>query len=315
MKNSLRVCVLLGMVCFVFLSLAQAVFAQKVTLSLSPSISEIVIKPGESVDIPYKVSNLDDPVSVSADVRPFVPRGTEGDISIESEFSGPIRFSLENADIDLGNAFSLQTQKGQELRLQIRVPDGTPEGDYYYTFFVQTLPGKLTEGTTSSRAISRIGSNILVTVSSSGQLETKGTIGRLDVIPSRKITILGKTIFFFESTDPIPVILTINNTGNNRIKPQGTIELDQNRGGRMKIEILPQNILAQSSRRLTVVPFKGFFVGRRTLRTSITFGAGEIPHTASATFLAIPFKLITASLIVLGILLAVVITVRKQDQK
>ena len=125
------------MACF-FLMLAQPAWSQGLKLSITPPLLELTIKPGKSVVIAYTVSNLEDPTVLTSFVRPFVPTGVHGAFTIADEFSGPVRFSLENSNIALEAPFFLKSNQGQQLLLKIRVPEGTPEGDYYYNF-----PGSL----------------------------------------------------------------------------------------------------------------------------------------------------------------------------
>jgi len=299
--------------------------AQQLSLTISPPLTEMVIKPGKSVVIAYTITNLGEPVTLVPGVRPFAPQGTQGNLIIEKELSGPIRFNLENSNIQLDAPFSLPSRQGQQLLLKIRVPEGTPEGDYYYTFLAESKPGNLPEGTSASRAASIIGANILITVTESGAVIVKGSIGQFAVIPQRTINILGKKLPFFESTDTIPIVLIINNTGNNLIKPYGTINLSGNFGERAEYSLLPQNILSQSSRLITATPsanisngsssltIKGFFVGKYTLTASLDFGTGTEKQTTAVVFYALPFKLIIATLFALIIGISLVKNLGKSE--
>ena len=117
--------------CFMFYVPYSA--AQQVSLSLSPPHLETVIKPGKTILIAYTLQNYGDPTVITARVLPFIPQDNNGDVSIKDSFEGPIRFSLENADIQLEKPFFLRPQQSQQLLLRIRIPEGAPEQDYYYT--------------------------------------------------------------------------------------------------------------------------------------------------------------------------------------
>lgn len=304
---------------------SNEVFAQQITLSISPPLTEAVIKPGKSILVAYTVSNIGDPVVLSSGVRPFVPQGQFGDLIVEEEFSGPIRFNLENSNIKLSDSFFLPTRQGQQLLLKIRVPEGTPEGDYYYTFFVKNEPGNFLEGATSSQATAVVGSNILITVTESGLVDVQGGIGQFGVIPKYQLTFLGKKFSFFESTDTIPIVLVLNNKGKNLIKPYGTIDLKGNFGERAEFDLIPQNILSQSSRMVIATPsaqlsdvqssvnLSGFFVGKYTLNTSLNFGIGTENLTSTMSFYAIPFKVIIATFVALAIGILLVKKIGKEE--
>jgi hypothetical protein len=301
-----------------FLILPITVMAQQVTLSLSPPLVELFAKPGKSVLVAYNLENLADPTILAAKVLPFSALGNQGAVKIKKEFEGPIRFSLDNSDLTLNQAFFLKTKDSQQLLLRIRIPEGTPEGDYYYTLLVETKPTILSQGETLSSAKATIGSHILITVSQSGLVDIKGKVAVFDVFSRYQFNLFGRTLKILESTDKIPVFLILENQGKNLIKPQGEITLLGNFGERAKYEILPQNILSQSERLIQATPsaeiecdhrreqaclfptsliISGFFLGKYRLSTTINFGEGTPNVYANATFYALPIKFIIAILI------------------
>jgi hypothetical protein len=310
-----------------FLILSLPVIAQQVTLSISPPLLELFIKPGKSVLIAYNLENLSDPSILSAKVLPFTPSDNQGGIKIKEEFEGPIRFYLDNANLKLGEPFFLKTKDSQQLLLRIRVPEGTPDGDYYYTLLAETKPTGGFGDNTSSQAKATIGSNILITVTESGQIEIKGKVALFDVLARYKFKLFGQYIKLFESTDKIPVVLILENQGKNLIKPQGEINLLGNFGERAKFEVLPQNILSQSQRLIQATPsaeidcnnrreqaclfspsliLSGFFIGKYRLSTTINFGEGTPNAYANATFYALPIKFIIAVLVSLAVVVFIV---------
>jgi hypothetical protein len=301
----------------VFFSFSSAVRAQNVTLSITPPIVEVTIKPGKSVLIAYTVSNLGDPTTLTSGVLPFQVSGALGNMTIAEEFSGPVRFELDNSNIALGEPFFLDSRKGQQLLLQIRVPEGTPEGDYYYSFLTSTSTGKPLEGSTAAQSIGSIGSPILITVTETGVVDIQGSIGEFSVLPRYSFSLFGKKVALFESTDVIPVRLTIQNHGRNLIKPYGSITLKGNFGERAEFGIVPLNILSQSTRPAQASPsaqlvaglgddpislvIDGFFIGKYSLEASVNFGEGTPLIQAHTEFYAIPFKLVAATIIALAI--------------
>ncbi len=312
----------------VFPSLVQA---QQFSFSVSPPLVEMTIKPGKSVLIAYTVTNGGDPTVISADVRPFRPVGVTGDVQLEKDLQGPIRFSLDNSNIQLGKPFMLQSRKGQQLLVNIRVPEGTPEGDYYYTFYVQNELGKPLEGQSATQTQGRVGAHILVTVTQSGKIDVGGSIGSLEVRPHYSFKILGSQFDVFESTDIIPIELIVQNKGRNYIKPNGVINLRGSLGENTDFAVLPQNILSQSSRRVTATPsaeitpseytgpssllLSGFFVGKYTVKADLSFGPNTGSHTAVTTFYAFPFKLIMSGglAMIVGLVIIQQLKTKKQE--
>lgn len=285
--------------------------AQSLSLSIQPPLIETAIKPGKSVLVGFTVSNLGDPAIISTHVSTFQPDGVDGRIKLTDTQDTPIRFNLENSNIQLEKPFLLKGKKGQQLLLKMRVPEGTPEGDYYFTFYAQNVLGRGIEGQPSARAQARIGANILMTVTSTGDVDVEGSIGKLSIEPRYNLRLFGRVFPIVESSDSIPVSLILQNTGTNLIKPQGTLELEGSFGQKATFPLVAQNILKKSSRliqasqsanvsrtsddqRDTSLSLKGFFVGRYTIRAVVNFGDNTANDTATFVFYALPYKLIIA---------------------
>ncbi len=310
----------------ILLFLPGSIIAQQVSLSISPPLLEVFIKPGKSIMVAYNLQNFGDPTILTVKVLPFEPKDNLGNIRIKEEFEGPIRFSLDNADLQLDQPFFLKTGDRQQILLRLRVPEGAPEGDYYYTLLVQTQPPPTTEGTAASRAKATIGANILITVTGSGMVQVKGKMALFDVLPRWQVKIGNWKFKLFDSNDKIPVVAIVENGGKNLIKPEGEIILKGNFGEKAKYQIVPQNILAESQRLLTATPsaeldcqgrkekacvvpttlvLSGFFLGHYTLSTTVNFGETSPNIFASTSFVAIPFKFLLGLIIALftGILI------------
>ncbi len=297
------------LVTILFLLVPGQVAAQNISLSMTPPIIELTIKPGKSVVIAYTVSNLGDPAVLSSNVRPFAPSGIYGELNVAQDFSGPIRFNLENSNIKFDTPFFLQTKQGQQLLLKIRVPEGTPEGDYYYTFLATNAPGKLAEGSSQPVAQASIGSNILITVTNAGNFDINPRISQFKMEPRYVFNLFGRRYNLIESSDAIPVSLTVENKGKNLIKPHGSVTLKGTFGTAKEYTILPENILSNSSRLLHATPsgsldrkrasliIDGFHVGKYTLRSSVNFGLPNQNIGSSVVFYAVPIKFIAATLV------------------
>ena len=296
-------------------------FAQQVSLSLSPPLLELFIKPGKAIMVAYKLDNLGDPTFLNLKILPFEAKDNLGNIRIKPEFEGPVRFSLDNTDLTLDQPFFLKTNYSQQILLRIRIPENITDGDYYYSLLAETTPPTASEGIGSARAKATIGSNILVTISNSGNIDIKPKIA---LFSTRGGLTLGQNIKVFDSSDKIPVVLTVVNKGKNMMKPEGQISLKGNFGETIKYDIISKNILAESERLLEATPsatincdqgreqkclfpttliLSGFFIGKYNLSTEIRFGENSPTIFASTIFYAFPFKIAG------GILLATVIII------
>lgn len=295
--------------------LYSPVRAQQLSLSLTPPVLNVTIKPGKSILIAYTVTNVGDPVILRSIVLPFEPKGTSGGMRILPEFEGPVRFELDNSNIKLNTPFFLKTRDRQQLLLRIRIPEGAPEGDYYYSLLVQSEAPPTQEGIVASRASGAIGSPILITVTESGKIDVKANIALFDIVPRFKFNLFGKTVRLVETTDRIPVHLILHNQGINKIQPYGTINLEGNFGERATYDILPQNVLSQSERLLTATPqgelkpndtpvtlmLKGFFIGKYDVDTRFNFGEGTPFLESHVSFIALPIKFIIGLIVALCI--------------
>ena len=131
---------LLSFLTFAFLLLTFPIHAQQVSLSISPPLLELFIKPGKAIMVAYKLENLGDPTFLNLKILPFEAKDNLGNIRIKSEFEGPVRFSLDNADLTLDQPFFLKTNDSQQILLRIRIPENITDGDYYYSLLAETIP-------------------------------------------------------------------------------------------------------------------------------------------------------------------------------
>lgn len=303
-------------------------FAQQVSLSLSPPLLELFIKPGKSIMIAYKLDNLGDPAFINLKVLPFEAKDNLGNIRIKEEFEGPVRFSLDNSDLQLEQPFFLKAGGSQQILLRIRIPENITDGDFYYSLLAETAPPTASEDLGSARAKATIGSNILVTISNSGNIDIKPRVVLFDILSKLKFNFLGKVIKIFDSADRIPAVFIVENKGKNMIKPEGQITLKGNFGETAKYDIISKNILAESQRLLEATPsadlssniyhpsslvLSGFFIGKYNLSTQISFGENSPTIFGSTTFYAFPFKI--AGGVLLATLVIIFIVKRRKEEE
>jgi hypothetical protein len=317
---------------FCVLFVTGDIYAQNVSLSLSPPLVQVVIKPGKSVLIAYTLKNSGDPAIISSQVLPFTASGQNGQIKVQTQMEGPVRFSLDNSNITLNQSFFLNSRQSQQLLLKIRIPEGITSGDYYYTFLASSEPPQ-GAGTNNSGAKVTIGSNILISVSPDGYTEARGSITELSTISPYTLHLFGKTIKIFESTDVIPIRLVIRNEGQNLVSPEGSLILKGNLGEKATYDLLNQNILSNSERLIHAsngaqincedhmksyycrqdasLFLKGFFLGGYHVSTSLTFGEGTQTLFSSTNFYAFPIKYTIGILIGVIIILVMIMFIKR----
>lgn len=274
-------------------------YAQQVSLSISPPLLELFIKPGKSIMVAYNLKNYGDPTFINLKILPFEAKDGLGNIRIKQEFEGPVRFELDNNDLKLDQPFFLKTNDTQQILLRIRIPENVTDGDFYYSLLAETTPPTASEGIGSARTKATIGSNILITISNSGDIDIKPKIA---LFSTQGGFALNKNVRAFDSLDKIPVILTVVNNGKNMIRPEGQINLKGNFGETAKYDIISKNILAESERLMEATPsarvgnnntlvLSGFFIGKYNLSTQIKFGENSPTIFGSTVFYAFPFKI------------------------
>lgn len=295
------------------------VYGQQLSLSIDPPIIQTIIKPGKSIMVAYNVKNYGDPTYLQAKVVSFEPKDNLGNIRLKKEIEGPIRFSLDNSQINLERPFFLKNGEKQQILLRIKVPENTHEGDYYYTLLIETIAQGFLNNISSTQSKMTIGSNILLTVTNSGITDIKPKIVFFDVLT--KIKIFGKKTNLFDSFDKVPVVLILENKGKNFITPEGEITVKNNFGQKYTYQIIPKNILSESQRLIETYQsskenqeknpissfiLSGFLFGKYTISAKIYFGENSSQIFGKTTFFAFPFKLslaiITIILIISGFL-------------
>ena len=101
----------------------------------------------------------------------------------------------------------LKTNGSQQILLRIRIPENIVDGDFYYSLLAETTPPNASEGIGSARARATIGSNILITISNSGDIDVKP---RVALFSTRG----GFTDWkIYDSFDKIPAVFIVENKG------------------------------------------------------------------------------------------------------
>ncbi len=211
-------------------------------LTLSPPQIEFVLKPGITITQAYQITNnSQESITLNTEVLPFLPQGENGSVSYSSLLANPnISFSLNNANLRLGQPFTLQPQESRQLVLKIKTSSATELSDYYSTFFIYQSTDLFANNTNISQSIGKIGSHILLSVSNTESPKINSKINKFTVSP--KI----KDIFF----TPITFSVNIKNNTNYFFKSYGKISISKNQKTIKELNLEPQNVLANHNRSL-----------------------------------------------------------------
>jgi len=211
-------------------------------LSLSPSQIEFVLKPGVTLTQAYQVTNeSNQTITLNTQVLPFLPSGNNGSVTYNNLISNPnITFSLNNADLTLGQPFTLEPQETRQLVLKIVTSSQTQLTDYYSTFFVYQSPDDLISGSATQTA-GKIGSHILLSVSETENPTVSGTVQKFSLTPKIKDVLL----------TPIKFSGQIQNNSNYFFKTSGKITISKNKKIIKELNLDSQNILANYYRQFS----------------------------------------------------------------
>jgi len=250
-------CHLLIFVCIMYLLAATPALAQTLSLSIWPPLLEVIIQPGRTITQAYQITNNSDhELSITPNIFPFEPVGEEGQIKINKFDSNEIKSKIKNQKSKLdffsfesgerfNQSFLLPVGQTKQLVLKISIPKETPEKDYYYTLLFSTASQDLTKGGQSeTSSVTQIGTNILLTISRTGKPLLLGRI-----LEFRSPTII-------DSFSSVNFTVRLENWGKTFWKPFGQIKIKGILKQKGEVKLLEQNILANSSRQLTVPSFK-----------------------------------------------------------
>jgi hypothetical protein len=268
------------------LKFAKVAFAQEVSLSIAPPITELTIQPGKSFSQTFTVKNDGVPVTIAPKIFPFVPLDRQGHAELIEDKASVDAFTgwffFDPTPISLG------TTGSHNFIVKVTPPATAEEKDYYFTFIAE-VQNDNNLGVNSSQAQARIGANILVSLSKDGN-------------PAKKASIINfSAAKIIDSFSGLTYKVLIGNSGIGFFKPIGKITVDQVFGSTTILNLAPLNILVGGSREVTciqgeeVIPCKlpgKFLIGiyRANLSFTIDGGGGSIEKQIYT--IAFPFSII-----------------------
>ena len=212
-------------------------------LSLSPPQAEFILKPNVTLTQAYEVTNnSNQEITINTKVLPFLPSGDDGSVTYSDLISNPnIIFSLNNANLQLGQPFTLKANETKQLVLKITTNSQTKLADYYSTFFVYQTNQTTANDTNISQTTGQIGSHILLSVSNTENPTVSGIIQKFSITPKIKDVFL----------TPIKFNGQIQNNSNYFFKTTGQITISKGERVIKELELDSQNVLANYYRKFS----------------------------------------------------------------
>lgn len=289
---TLVICLGFGIYGFGF---AKETFAQEVSLSISPPLTEITIQPGKNFSQTFTVKNDGIPVVVVPKMIPFVPLDKTGHAELSEDANSVSAFTNWFAFDQ--TPYSLGTNGTHDFIVKMSPPALSSEKDYYFTFLIEVQNGDENLGVNNTQSQVRIGANILMTISKDGNPQKNASI--VDFSAPKLI----------DSFSGFTYKVLLGNFGNSFFKPSGKITIDQIFGSTTTLNLAPLNILVGGTREVGCIqgqdlipcslPGK-FLIGIYRANLSFTVdGAGASIEKQIYT-VAFPFSILLG-LIMIGI--------------
>lgn len=277
---------------------AGPVHAQSVGVEIKPELTTVYAKPGSTVKIPVVVKNTGNQGSFKANALTLVPNGSQGDLI-------PAPGLVRGITVDplLIEPFFLPTGAQKNIEMTITIDPRLSARDYYLGMNITSVGKKRSEGKSSLAIELNVLSTVLLTVTNDGTMTISGYINSFTAGNKSNVR-------FFDSTQDIPLTLSMHNSGNNWMYTSGVIAVSNMFGKKDLIKIPEQRILADSKRLVrssqTNSPqhtaiLQGMHFGKYTATARMAIEGKNTMATKTITFIALPFRLVGA-LMLLGII-------------
>jgi len=298
-------------VMFLFLSTkyyvlsTSGVFAQLST-SISPPITEITIAPGKETTQIFTITNDGVDGTATISIVPFNSIDELGNVGLDEKLgitNSPMFanwFSITSpTSIKFGEKFTVFG--GQKLNIIVKFspPKDVLEGDNYFTFLYEfEADGENSNDVVSTKTNTRIGSNILISISKDGQQQKTAEIVEFSVP------------LIIDSLSPLKFNVRIGNPGSYFFKPLGAISVKPYFGNKSTLNLAPLNIVKNSIRNIPCTNNEEIItceydnkIKIGIYKTTLKFSAdndGSNTTSEKITF-AFPFSLTFVLLIIIGI--------------
>jgi len=248
-------------------------------ISLSPALSDIIIKPGVSVRLKYIVENKKDPIIITLALIRLDPAKSPLDFTINKDLAGPVTFNWEDRTDNMPQSFLLDTKEKRAVNLTLSVKEHSQPRSYYYGLAAKIIDLSFSNRHTSVRNEPEIVSPILLSVSPDGDIQNNLSVVDLG---------LEKGVIFIDSFDTPTVSAIVNNSGIYHSQFKGKLSLSSFLG-KTTFNLEPFIVFPHTSRSAYPVKLPRFLIGKQEI---------SLQHK-SRVFFAIPVKF---SLIVLTLM-------------
>jgi len=212
-------------------------------LAITPPLTHIIIKPGNTTSTRIKVENNGNyDVNVTPVFVDFKSDDRTGNPVLMDTMSFDYIF-LEDTEVSLDKPFLFSKGSSKELAFSINIPEGAPDKEQYFSLLFKAEPLQDTLLQSSQTSVQgTVATNFIVTTTKSAQDK-----GNIELYSFEAPLFLDSLLSFVTST------ILVKNTGQNMTVTLGKIEVfNMFKKLVYEQEIMPENVLPSSTREIKV---------------------------------------------------------------
>lgn len=256
-------------------------------LGITPAIIEKVVSTVKPIKGTLEIFNLTNfPLPIHAFISSFSPK----DLIDIPENKRSIYDASEWITVNEPD-FILQPKSRRIILYSIKAPKNAEPGGHYATIFFQPLVPEQVLSPQNLYIIERVGTLVLLTV--------PGDI-------TENIKIANFSVPHFSQFGPVPLTLSLENTGNTHVRPRGKIEIVNFQGKVIFAIPLNEGLIIPGTTKTYTIPFgnKNTF-GKFYARATILYGTDQQHITATSnSFWVVPYiSIVTISIAIIVIAL------------
>lgn len=279
-----------------FITLKTSAHAQDISLVVSPPRTDITIKPGETIQKSIKVTNTNaTELILDAQVIDYIVQDDSGTpIKVTQDASGRFLaspwFTLDQSELVIA------PNESATLTVIITAPKNALPGGHYSGIYFEPKEKKGTNRTVSYTS-TQVGSLFALTVD--GEIKYDAVIKDFSVKN------------YLSEFGPVDFNLIIENQSDTHISPTAQVSISDMLGRNLDtLKLDSLNIFPFSQRSLSSRWNQTWGVGRYLATVTVSYGPG-LTTARSLYFWILPYRLIMAILVIIFVLLAIFISIRR----
>ena len=230
-------------------------FAQKASMSISPSVYHLVTTPGSIHTFDFNFENNGDPQVYTFKLYQLGNPDINGTLKPLKEITAPISIQITAPYIQYDERVLLRTNDTEKIPVEILIPEETAEGEYFFTIAVETIATTPNQGTATVSLENGIGILIPVTVTKDNKDVKKVSLSLQRAVKGFSVPWGNSTLHFIDTDTAIPLSLVAKNSGKFNVVPTGEVILKNQSNQEQRFRIVPTYIYPYSQRLLNTAGF------------------------------------------------------------